>query len=132
MPNDNIKRYKFSNGLEASQEELTLNQDYLLMDIISGAETDNVTLTEMSVSNAIKLLSENRLVEKALAVIFNIDAEKDENSFDKLSGLKNSELREVINDFFILNPLAGELLKNFAYAADFQSLNSKSSNTDSI
>ncbi len=122
------KDYKFSNGLEASQEELTLLQDYELMDLISGVDAGSVSLTSMTIIDAIKRLREHKLIEKALAIILSIEENSD--NFKKLSGLKNSELQEVFTDFFTLNPIVPTVLQNFAAAADLTNGNLKSQNTE--
>jgi hypothetical protein len=122
---DNIKRYKFSCGLEASQEELTLEQDYRIMDLIKSVNLSDLSNT--TIADLIKTLSENKLVEKFLSIIFSINDEELVKSFSKL---KNSELKEVVTDFFILNPIALDLLRALRSAADITTMSPQSSDSD--
>lgn len=108
-----IKKYKFRCGLEASQEELTLEQDYRIMDLIKSVNLSDLSAT--TIADLIKTLSENKLIEKFLSIIFSIEEENKIQSFAKL---KNSELKEVVTDFFILNPVALDLLRALRSAAD--------------
>lgn len=122
---ENIKKYKFSCGLQAAQEELTLEQDYRIMDLIKSvnlADIGNTTIVDL-----IKTLSENKLIEKFLSIIFSIDSEEE---VQKFSSLKNSELKEIITDFFILNPIAMDLLRTLSIAADTSIMNPQSSDSD--
>jgi hypothetical protein len=122
---ENTKQYRFSCGLETSQEELTLEQDYMIMDLIKSVNLTDPGST--TVAGLIKTLSENKLIEKFLSIIFSIDAEEEMKSFSKL---KNSELKEVITDFFILNPIALDLLRALRSAADTTTMNPQSSDSD--
>lgn len=122
---ENIKQYKFSCGLEASQAELTLEQDYRIMDLIKSVNLTDLGAT--TIADLIKTLSENKLIEKFLSIIFSIDNEDDIKNFSKL---KNSELKEVVTDFFILNPVALDLLRALRSAADTTTMNPLSSDSD--
>ncbi len=122
---ENIKQYKFSCGLQASQEELTLEQDYRIMDLIKSVNLTDLGST--TIADLIKTLSENKLIEKFLSIIFAIDSEEDVKSFSKL---KNSELKDVVTDFFILNPIALDLLRALRSAADMTITNPQSSDSD--
>ena len=72
---------------------------------------------------------QNKLIEKFLSIIFDITDEEKIKSFSKL---KNSELKEVITDFFILNPIALDLLRVLRNVADTEILNQKSSSSEPI
>jgi len=122
---EKIKRYKFSCGLEASQEELTLEQDYRIMDLIKSVNLSDLSNT--TIADLIKTLSENKLIEKFLSIIFSIDAEDEIKNFSKL---KNSELKEIVTDFFILNPIALDLLQALRSAADTQITSPLSSDSE--
>ena len=122
---ENIKQYKFSCGLEASQEELTLEQDYRIMDLIKSVNLSDLGAT--TITELIKTLSENKLIEKFLSVIFSIEGEEEIKNFSKL---KNSELKEVITDFFTLNPIALDLLRALRSAADTTIMSPQSSGLD--
>ncbi len=124
---DTKKKYKFSNGLECSQDELTLEQDYKVMDLIKSVNLSDIQ--NITIADLIKLLSENKLIEKFLSIIFDITDEEKIKSFSKL---KNSELKEVITDFFILNPIALDLLRVLRNVADTEILNQKSSSSEPI
>ena len=75
------------------------------------------------------LTTKNKLIEKFLSIIFGIEDEAKIKSFSKL---KNSELKEVITDFFILNPIALDLLRVLRNVADTEILNQKSSSSEPI
>ncbi|MBS1494727.1 MAG: hypothetical protein JST55_14525 [Bacteroidetes bacterium] len=122
---ENIKKYKFSCGLEASQEELTLDQDYQIMDLIKSVNLTDLGKT--TIADLIKTLSENKLIEKFLSIIFSINVEEDIKGFSKL---KNSELKEVVADFFILNPIALDLLRALRSAADTSIMSHQSSDSE--
>jgi len=124
---DTKKNYKFSNDLECSQDELTLEQDYKVMDLIKSVNLSDIQ--NITIADLIKLLSENKLIEKFLSIIFGIEDESKIKSFSKL---KNSELKEVITDFFILNPIALDLLRALRNVADTEILNQKSSSSEPI
>lgn len=124
---DTKKNYKFSNDLECSQDELTLEQDYKVMDLIKSVNLSDIQ--NITIADLIKLLSENKLIEKFLSIIFGIEDEAKIKSFSKL---KNSELKEVITDFFILNPIALDLLRALRNVADTEILNQKSSSSEPI
>jgi hypothetical protein len=122
---ENIKKYKFSCGLETTQEELTLWQDYRIMDLIKSVNLTDLGAT--TITELIKILSEHKLIEKFLSIIFSMEGEEEIKSFSKL---KNSELKEVITDFFTLNPIALDLLRALRSAADTTKTNPQSSDSD--
>lgn len=127
---DEAKRYKFSCGVEAMQDELTLEQDYKVMELIKS-----VNLTDfkaLSIADLIKVFSENKLIEKFLTIIFCINekSEDDLKKAESFNQLKNSELKEVITDFFILNPLAIDLLKTLRSVADTATISPTLSNSE--
>lgn len=124
---DTKKKYKFSNDLECTQDELTLEQDYKVMDLIKSVNLSDIQ--NITIADLIKLLSENKLIEKFLSIIFGIEDEAKIKSFSKL---KNSELKEVITDFFILNPIALDLLRALRNVAGTEILNQKSSSSEPI
>ncbi len=124
---DTKKKYKFSNDLECTQDELTLEQDYKVMDLIKSANLSDIQ--NITIADLIKLLSENKLIEKFLSIIFGIEDEAKIKSFSKL---KNSELKEVITDFFILNPIALDLLRALRNVAGTEILSQKSSSSEPI
>lgn len=109
---EQIKKYKFQCGLEASQEELSLEDDYKILDLLKSVNLDS--LENLSYITVLKILRENNLLEKFLALIFRIEDQEQIKLFGKL---KNSELEQVTDDFFILNPTAKrgfEFIKNKA------------------
>lgn len=95
------------------------------MDLIKSINLTDLGST--TIADLIKTLNENKLVEKFLSIIFSIDSEDDIKNFSKL---KNSELKEVVTDFFILNPIALDLLRALRSAADMTTTNPLSSDSD--
>lgn len=115
-PVDGKIRYKFSNGLECRQEELTLGQDEKLVEIMMGLELSGVDLENTKLRDIIsQLLSENLLYKMLQVVLIAEHTDKDFTrggiNIDRLRSLKNSELEAVIKDFFSLNPTARDWLK---------------------
>lgn len=104
--------YKFSNGLECWQEELSLAQDEQLLKIAMSFDIENISLETTSIKSVIDmLLKENSLIKFLDIVLYRPDSanpkelqvelKKDTELF---RSLKNSELHNIINDFFLLNP----------------------------
>lgn len=121
-----IKQYKFSNGVEASQDELTIEQDYKLIDLLSELGIgEGQDLLNTPIKDIIGKLVKNDLLTKLLNIILVI--EKGAPDWQKL---KNSELQEVIKDFFTLNPLVLELLKTFGSVQGITNTNTTSSDSE--
>lgn len=125
------KSYKFSNGITASQEELTIEQDYMLMDLLSELGIgEGQDLLNTPIKDIIGKLVKNDLLSKFLDIILNVN----ETQADQLPGnwlkLKNSELQEVITDFFTLNPLVLQLLKTFGSGLGTTNTNTTLSNSE--
>lgn len=95
------------------------------MDLIKSVNLTDLGAT--TIADLIKTLSENKLIEKFLSIIFSIESEEEIKSFSKL---KNSELKEVVTDFFILNPIALDLLRALRSAADMTTMSPQSSGSD--
>jgi len=94
------KDYSFSCGIECYQQELTLKQDKALAKLLSQFKFDS---DKMSLMDIIAALSESDLLNEALGIILNKQAD--------YSNLTNSELEQVITDFFSLNPSLRKLFK---------------------
>lgn len=111
------KEYKFSNGLECYQEELTLEQEHKLLDLFEQVQLDEKDINNI---NFYKILFKKRIIYKVLSIILN--SNDNTISVNKFESLKNSELLEVLEDFFILNPLLKELSMNITKNQDLQSV----------
>jgi hypothetical protein len=122
------KSYKFSIGINASQEELTIEQDYKIMELLSelGIE-DGKEILNTSIKDIIGKLVKNDLLSKLLNVILSVKENKSEPNWKKL---KNSELNEVIKDFFSLNPLVLMLFKSLGSVQGIRNLNTTSLNSE--
>jgi hypothetical protein len=121
------KTYKFSNGLEAQQEELTLEQDYKLAELIGELKLDNLDeLSQLRVKDVLKLLVNENVVEKFLNIIL-VTASNSQGSFKTL---RNSEVKQVVEDFFTLNPLLSSAFKILNSAPDTPTMNPKSSSLE--
>ena len=106
------KNYKFSNGIEAYQEELTLEQDYKLAELAMGIDLNSFKdLDKLEIKNVLKLLVNENVLEKFLQIILIPLSEITDKTFNSL---KNSEVKQVIEDFFTLNPLVRDLLQNLS------------------
>lgn len=106
------KKYNFKNGLSCNQEELTLLQDIEITKLLSKIDINS--LADTKIFDLINLITK----ESFLPVFLNIILQGNEISEDKLLSLKNSELKEIIEDFFTLNPLVKDALGIFKVVAD--------------
>lgn len=107
--------YKFKCGIEAYQEELTLEQDEKLTVILSSI---NITDSDIKIKEVFDVIATEKIINKFLNII--LTAKDKDTDYSKL---KNSELRAVVDDFFILNPAVKSLLQTLDGA-----LNSKRTN----
>lgn len=121
------KSYTFSLlGIKATQEELTIEQDYKLMELLSevGIE-EGQSFADMKISELIKKLVKGDLLSRLLDTILTVKG--DSPNWKKL---KNSELNEVIQDFFSLNPIALQLLRLLGKSAVIQNTNTTLSSSE--
>lgn len=106
------KKYKFSNGLECYQDELTLEQDIKLTQLFSKIDLQNIA--DVKIIDLIGLISKENIIPDLLRIILLSESGIDESKF---MSLKNSELKGVIEDFFTLNPLVKDALGIFRTVA---------------
>jgi hypothetical protein len=106
------KKYKFSNGLECYQDELTLEQDIKLTQLFSKIDLQNIA--DVKIIDLISLISKENIIPDLLRIILLSESGIDESKF---MSLKNSELKGVIEDFFTLNPLVKDALGIFRTVA---------------
>lgn len=106
------KKYKFSNGLECYQDELTLEQDIKLTQLFSKIDLQNIA--DVKIIDLIGLISKENIIPDLLKIILMSESGIDETKF---MSLKNSELKGVIEDFFTLNPLVKDALGIFRTVA---------------
>ncbi len=122
------KSYKFASGIQAYQEELSIEQDYKIAELFAELKISELSdLKEMKIHDLIKLLSGANIIERFLEVILIPADVSIELSAEKLKMLKNSEVKEVIYDFFTLNPFVRELLQSLSDEQDMTMKNPKSS-----
>lgn len=131
------KNYKFSIGISATQEELTIEQDYKLMDLLSELGIgEGQELLNTPIKDIIGKLVKNDLLSKMLEIILTVTGPllddqtiplKEDKNWLKL---KNSELQEVITDFFSLNPLVLQLLKGLGSGLGIMNTNTMSSDSE--
>jgi len=120
---DKIKHYKFQCGIEASQEELTLARRFKMLEIIESINVDLKETDLAKMKGIINLTLEPVLTGKLLDVILTTKEQPADWSL-----LKVSELDEVMEDFFVLNPQASKLLMISNIESAITNLTSKSSN----
>lgn len=95
---NNQIEYSFKCGIKAYQEELTLKQDRQINDLIKGLDKNLMKdFTKIQFTELINILFEKDLLNKLLNIILHT------NNAD-YSNLSNSELEQVVTDFFTLNP----------------------------
>lgn len=119
------KNYKFSNGLNCFQDELTLDQDMKITALF--AKVNIQSIAETKIIDLLGIITKENLILDFLKIILRSGQEITE---DHLLSLKNSELKEIIEDFFGLNPLVKQLLEISRIAADIQTQNTMSSDSD--
>lgn len=125
------KSYTFSNGVTASQDELTIEQDYKLMDLLSELGIgEGKELLETPIRDIIGKLVKNDLLSKFLRIILRVENQNTDLTPVNWKKLKNSELQEVINDFFSLNPLVPQLLRGLGSGLGISTLNTMSSDSE--
>ncbi len=118
------KEYNFSIGITATQEELNIEQDYQLMDILSELGIgEGQDLMNTPIRDLIGKLVKNDLLSKLLDVILQVADQQTSPDWKKL---KNSELQEVITDFFTLNPLVVQLFKGLGSGLGMSIMNTTS------
>lgn len=113
------KDYQFKCGLKCSQEELTLEQDIRLAEILERHEDVNADI--------MKVFRKPGVVEELLSVILVSEDPIDKSKFLKL---KNSELKEIVDDFFSLNPSVKALLSGSVSAQVTETPSSMSLSSD--
>jgi hypothetical protein len=122
------KLYKFKNGIQAHQEELSIEQDYRIAELMTELEIPGFEdIEKMQIQNLIKLLASSGVLEKFLEVILLPAKDTEGISAEKLKTLKNSEVQKVMDDFFTLNPLVKSLLQNLKDVLAFKTKNPRSS-----
>lgn len=119
------KNYKFSNGLGCFQDELTLEQDMKITALF--AKVNIQSIAETKIIDLLGIITKENLILDFLKIILRSGQDISE---DQLLSLKNSELKEIIEDFFGLNPLVKQVLGIFRSAADIQTQNTMSSDSD--
>lgn len=119
------KNYKFSNGLGCFQDELTLEQDMKITALFAKVNIQSIAETKLI--DLLGIFTKENLILDFLKIILRSGQDIPE---DQLLSLKNSELKEIIEDFFGLNPLVKELLGIFRIAADIQTQNTMLSDSD--
>lgn len=119
------KNYKFSNGLDCFQDELTLEQDMKITALF--AKVNIQSITETKIIDLLGIITKENLILDFLKIILRSGQEI---SQENLMSLKNSELKEIIEDFFGLNPLVKQVLGIFRSAADIQTQNTMLSDSD--
>ena len=119
------KNYKFSDGLDCFQDELTLEQDMKITALF--AKVNIQSITETKIIDLLGIITKENLILDFLKIILRSGKEIKE---DNLLSLKNSELKEIVEDFFGLNPLVKQVLGIFRSAADIQTQNTMLSDSD--
>jgi hypothetical protein len=93
------KDYKFSNGVEAYQEQLDLDQLEVLAPVL--AQMDIADLKGLNMKHISEILFKKQLIRKLMKVVL---VSESDITDDMIGALKHEELEAVLNDFFILNP----------------------------
>jgi hypothetical protein len=103
-----IKTYEFRSGLKCRQEELDIEQDTKISAAIKKANLgidDIKELGKLPILETIQKLLEKGILFELLEIILLPEDGTSGEEFKKLiKKIKNSELPEVFNDFFTLNP----------------------------
>lgn len=97
------KEYKLSTGASCYQTPLTVRKDYQILKLIFGLETGNLqsTLESFTLLDLLNLLLKENIIEKFLGVILTpVGQPFSDGDLD----VTNTELEEILADFFTLNP----------------------------
>ena len=130
-----MKTYNLKCGITCIQDELNLEQDHDIAELILSLKDTSLAklfegdLANIKIMDVILLLKDNNLIQKLLAIVLlkeNLEKIPEED-FNKI---KNSELMEVLTDFFNLNPKLVGLLTSFGKGLASQIQNSMSSATE--
>lgn len=107
-PVDGKIHYKFQNGLQCHQEELSLGQDEQIVGILMGLELSGIDLEKTQLKEIVSQLLNENLLYRMLQIVLISEPTGDAIPVESLKLLKNSELEAVIKDFFSLNPTAAD------------------------
>lgn len=140
MKTDLTKIYRFRNGMIASQEECTLDQDKQLLKLFSEMELGDSSfdLSKLTFEKLVRIVTEQGAVEKFLEIVLRMEIETGSTDF---GSLHRSEVAEVIKDFFELSPVlkiclgtgrfAQALLSAFVLRTKASTQSSSATTTDS-
>jgi len=106
------KKYKFSNGIRAYQEELNGEQDFQVADLFAKMEIGDLDMSTLKLKELFGIFKDKKdFVNNFFNIILTTQPASDQviGNIDFLK-LKNSEMRAVIEDFFTLNPGSRTLL----------------------
>ena len=118
------KDYELSSGIKCYQEDLTYKQDKQILSLLKNLNIESISdLSTMKISDLMGILFDENLLEKFLKIIL-LPTDKKEIPEEKLTEIKNSELEEIIEDFFILNPSVMKLLNNIKSLAGSEIMSS--------
>jgi hypothetical protein len=108
------KEYSFKCGLKASQRELTLRQDRKLFDIFKKSDIESIESLNIRELGDF-LFEKNMAVEFFKIILKPSDGEVTE---ELINEFHNSEMEEVLSDFFTLNPKVLTWLGTLGSVAD--------------
>lgn len=120
------KQYTLSIGVTAFQSELTIKRDYRVMKLVKALKLDKMIkgakeIQSFSIEDWIDILLDSELIEKFLSEILYDESGMSFGHHDKgfeiqkFGELRNSELEEIINDFFTMNPTLKRLFKSSSF-----------------
>lgn len=104
-------QYLFECGIDATQEQLNLDQDEKLVEILADFDLSLLSDENFSVKDFVSRLITQKIIKNILHTILISSLTLSPDDFGKL---KNEEIENVFEDFFFLNPKAIEWLSNIA------------------
>lgn len=101
-----MKTYNFKAGFSATQDELNYLQTKELLKLLKSLNVGSVEdITKMTIADLITMISDSDLVPAMMKVVLETDGLDSENlSQVDYRLLTISEITEVIEDFFTINP----------------------------
>lgn len=110
-----MRQYTFKNGLVCTQDELTLSQDYKVIELLKTADLpDMAKLLDLSLAELVSTLVEKDLITKLFQIILTPGNSEDVIDTDAIMDLTNSEIYSVLMDFFSLNQSVIKILQTFS------------------
>lgn len=110
-----MKNYSFKNGLVCTQDELTLAQDYKVIELLKTADLPEMSkIMDLSLAELVSTLVEKDLITKLFQIILTPSHSTGDIGPERILELTNTEIHSVLMDFFFLNQSVIQVLQTFS------------------